>query len=73
MAFDYSLLMGRIIEKYGTQYNFAREMGISERSISLKLNNKVPWKDAEIYKASNLLEIVPEEISRYFFAEKVQV
>ena len=42
---DYSKLNGAIIEKYGTQYNFAKAMNLSERSISLKLNGKVTWKD----------------------------
>lgn len=47
-------------------------MGLSERSVSLKLNNKVPWKDTEIAKAVDLLEINPEEIPKYFFNHKVQ-
>lgn len=51
MAFNYSKLVGRIIEKYGSQYNFAVSLGISERSLSLKLNNKVPWKQTEIEKS----------------------
>lgn len=67
MSFDYSALSGRIVEKFGTQYNFATAMKLSERSLSLKLNNKVPWKDSEIYKALELLEIDDEEIPRYFF------
>lgn len=67
MTFDYSNLSGRIVAKYGTQYNFAIAIGLSERSLSLKLNNKVPWKNTEIMKAVNLLEIEPEEIPIYFF------
>lgn len=73
MSFDYSKLNGRIIEKFGTQYNFAAAMTLSERSISLKLNGKVRWKDEEIYKASELLEINPKDISEYFFKTKVHV
>ena len=30
MVFDYSKLSGRIVEKFGTQYNFAIAMGLSE-------------------------------------------
>lgn len=71
MSYDYSSLLGKIVEKYGTQYNFAIAMGLSERSISLKLNGKVPWKDDEIYKASTILGIKLEDISRYFFNVKV--
>lgn len=67
MTFDYSNLSGRIVAKYGTQYNFAIALGLSERSLSLKLNNKVPWKNTEIMEAVNLLGIAPEDIPYYFF------
>ncbi|MCZ4005815.1 DUF739 family protein, partial [Lactobacillus gasseri] len=30
MAFDFRKLNGRIVEKYGTQYNFAKALGLSE-------------------------------------------
>lgn len=72
MSFDYSTLSGRIVQMYGTQYNFASVLGISERSLSLKLNSKVFWKNSEIVKACKLLEIRNEEIPKYFFKEKVQ-
>lgn len=72
MAFDYSELIGKIIAKFKTQYNFAKAMGISERSISLKLNGKRAWKNSEIALACTLLDIKAEEIPKYFFAEKVQ-
>lgn len=67
MTFDYSELSGRIVAKYGTQYNFAIAIGLSERSLSLKLNNKVPWKNTEIMRAVDLLDINPEDIPQYFF------
>lgn len=70
---DYSKLNGSIIEKFGTQYNFAKAMNLSERSISLKLNGKVTWKDTEIIKAKELLDIPVEEIHSYFFNYKVHV
>ena len=41
MAFDYRKLKGRIIEKYGSQLNFADAYGISENTLSLKMRNKV--------------------------------
>ena len=40
----YSKLIGRIAEKVGTQSEFAARIGLSERSVSLKLNGKVGWK-----------------------------
>lgn len=67
MEFDYSKLNGRIVEVFGTQFNFSIAMGLSERSISLKLNNKVAWKNTEIAKAAKLLKIKHSEIPKYFF------
>ena len=72
MSFDYSKLSGKIVEKYGTQYNFAIALGLSERSLSLKLNNRVPWKNTELQKAIELLDIPEKEIGAYFFNLKVQ-
>lgn len=71
MSNDYSKLLGRITEKFGTQAEFANAMGVSERSISLKLNNKVSWKDNEISKAVEILEVNPKDIPAYFFKYKV--
>ncbi|HEM3496853.1 DUF739 family protein [Streptococcus suis] len=73
MVKDFSKLSGRIVEKFVTQSNFAVAMGLSERSISLKLNGKVSWKDDEIEKAIKLLELAVEDIPKYFFTRKVQV
>ena len=67
MAFDYSKLLGRIKEKYGTHGNFASAMGWSEKTTSLKLNNKKAWKQTEIVKACELLKISNKEICLYFF------
>lgn len=72
MSFDYSTLLGKIIEQFGTQYNFATAMNLSERSLSLKLNNKVYWKNSEIAKATKILGIDEKDIPKYFFKEKVQ-
>lgn len=36
MAFDYSKLKGRIIEKYGTQAAFAKAMGTSQKNTFLE-------------------------------------
>ena len=67
MPYNYSKLHGRIVEKVGTQANFAEKMGLSERSVSLKLNGRVGWKQTEISKACEILEILPAEIPAYFF------
>ncbi len=72
MAFDYSRLMGKIVEKYNTQANFAAAIGLSEHTVSVKLGNKVGWKQGEILEAANLLGIEHSEIPSYFFTLKVQ-
>lgn len=72
MEFDYSKLLGKITEKFGTNTNFATIMKISDRTISLKLNNKVEWKQKEIQKAKKILEIPDAEVCDYFFKVKVQ-
>lgn len=72
MAYDYRKLLGRITELYGTQAKFSEAMGLSERSLSLKLNGKVAFKQPEITKACSLLEICENEIPTYFFTLKVQ-
>ena len=72
MAYDYSKLMGRIVEKFTTQSRFAKAMGMSEHSMSNKLNNNVPFKQGEISKACSVLDIAVYDIPDYFFTLKVQ-
>jgi hypothetical protein len=66
------MLLGKITEVFGTQTNFAKAIGLSERSVSLKLNGKVPWTQPEITKACKLLGIPDKKINLYFFIVKVQ-
>ena len=70
MAYNYSKLLGKITEKFGTQASFAKSMNISERSLSLKLTNKVPFKQPEISKACQLLGISDKEIPAHFLPLK---
>lgn len=72
MPYDYNKLLGRIVEKVGTQGRFSEKMGLSERTVSLKLNSKIGWKQGEIAKACQVLDIPEEEIPTYFFKLKVQ-
>ena len=72
MTKDFSKLSGKIVEKYGTQYNFAIALGLSERSLSLKLNNKVGWRDEEMERAIDLLDLDLNDIPAYFFTNLVQ-
>lgn len=72
MAYDYRKLRGRIVERYGTLKKFAGDMGWSERTLSLKMNCKVFWKQPEIAKAVKLLDIPSNEVMEYFFSQEVQ-
>ena len=75
MGFDYSKLIGRIIEKFGSRKAFASACGKSENTISQKLNNKmaITVDDIQEWSAPELLDIQPIEYHEYFFKEKVQV
>lgn len=72
MMFDYSKLNGRIAEKCGSRKEFAKRMGLSERSVCLKMKSKVGWKQEEMQKACGVLNIRSEEIPAYFFKTIVQ-
>lgn len=71
MAYDYSKLSGKIREVFGTNGKFAKAMGLSERTVSLKMTSKVGWKQEEMDKAMNLLGVPCEEVGTYFFNQKV--
>ena len=72
MAFDYSKLRGKIKELYGTQDNFAKALGIGRVSLSQRLNNTLEFTQKEINVSCDLLKINKEDVSKYFFTEKVQ-
>lgn len=72
IVFDYSKLKGRIIEKFKTQGKFAAVNQMSDRSMSLKLNNGIGLSQDEILKWCDLLDIKVSEIPLYFFTKKFQ-
>lgn len=72
MAYDYSKLSGRIKEKYGTNGKFAAALGLSEHSFSKKITNKSRFKQSEITKSLDLLEIPYQDVGEYFFKLEVQ-
>lgn len=72
MAYDYSKLSGRIVEKFKNRKNFATAMGITQAALSSRMTGKVPFRQMEIVKAKGLLDIEDREIGDYFFDLKVQ-
>ena len=72
MAFNYNKLRGKIVEIYGSQIELAKAMKWSEKTLSLKLNGKVPWKQTDIMTAVQILGLSESDIQDYFFAVEVQ-
>ena len=72
MVFDYSKLRGRIVEKYGSNSEFAVALGLKRPQLSARLNHTTLFRAAEIKRAQELLEIDPAEIGQYFFTLKVR-
>lgn len=68
MTYEYRRLKGRIIEKYGTMGEFAKEIGISQNSLSKKMNCKTGISQEDIEFWSKLLDISPEDYGAFYFA-----
>lgn len=75
MKFDYSKLIGRIIEKFGSRRAFAKACGFTETTISKKLSGKMAITTDDIinWSSPELLDIDGSDISDYFFTQIVQV
>ena len=72
MCFDYSKLLGKIKEVYGTQEKFAKALNLGRVSLSCKLNNKSDFSQTEMQLSAKLLGFSENEIPSYFFSLKVQ-
>lgn len=72
MQFDYSKLLGRIKECGYTQEKLAQAIGISESTMSQKLNNRANFYHPEMQKMIDLLNIADAEVGSIFFTEKVE-
>lgn len=68
MQFDHSKLLGRIIEKFGSQKALCAHIGWTESKLSARLNNLVQFDADEIYMLADVLDIPAEEIPAYFFS-----
>lgn len=72
MKFDYSRLRGKIKEVFKTQEAFAEALGISDTALSQKLTGQVSFKQVEMEKTCELLDVPKEFIPVYFFDTKVK-
>lgn len=70
MELDFKKLKARIVEYYGTQRAFSKELPMSENMLSLRMTGKVQFTVEEILYISKLLAIPTDEIGNYFFKEK---
>ena len=70
MQFDHSKLLGRIIEKYGSQKALCAAIGWTESKLSARLNNAVQFDADEMYllASKDVLDIPGAEFDVYFFA-----
>lgn len=68
MKFNYSKLLGRIKEKGFTFETLAEAIGISNGTLSAKLNNHYPFKSNEMVAICKALNIPFKDIPLYFFA-----
>lgn len=71
MAFNYQKLRGRMVEKYGSQTEFAKAFGVSENTMSQKMNNKTRFTSDDIIKITDMLEIDQNDVGEYFFTLRV--
>lgn len=69
--YDYSKLLGRMKERGFTQETFAKELGISACSLNLSLNNKRDFRQKEMLRAIELLDIPSGSIEDYFFTSNL--
>ncbi|HBG1534365.1 TPA: DUF739 family protein [Clostridioides difficile] len=71
MTYNYNSLTRRIKEKFNTQKNFSKRIGLSRTSLNLRLNNKREFSQEEILKSIKVLDLKEEDIPEYFFKLKV--
>ena len=70
IEFDYTLLIKRIVDMFGSQNNFAIVLGITNVSLSKKLNNIVNFTQREMLMSMKLLNIPLNLLGTYFFTVK---
>ena len=68
MVYTYDKLRGRIVEKFGSQSKFAEFIGVSEVTVSKKMNGKVQFDQDDIVLWCDALNIPIMEAGNYFFA-----
>ena len=68
MTYNYSKLLGRMVEKGYTRESMSKAIGLSSVAFGNKLHGRVYFKQNEIDSMVKLLDIDSAEIGLYFFA-----
>ncbi len=68
--YRYDKLKGRMVEKRFTYEEFAKAIGISPFTFAKKIANQYDFKQGEIIKTCEVLDLRREEIPKYFFEEE---
>lgn len=68
MQFDRRRLTGRIVEKFGTQREFAKAVGLPASTVSNKLTGKTKISEEDIclWSSADLLDIPTDQIGAFF-------
>ena len=67
---SYGKLKGRIIEKFGSQEQFANHLSVSNQTMSRKMNGKSSFSQADIVKWCDALDIDLADAGLYFFCRE---
>lgn len=60
----------RIKEVFGSRGEFAKVLGMSERTIESRLKNQTEFTFSEIWKAGQLLDLTGREVDQLFFGTR---
>ncbi len=64
-----SKIRGKIVEKFGSQREFAKAAGLTEQTITAKLSGKTDISQKDMLKWAEILQIQESEIGDYFFGD----
>lgn len=68
VPYKYDKLRGRIIEKFGSQAKYAEALGVSEVTVSRKMNGNVGFSQRDMKQWGELLDISESDFGEYFFS-----
>lgn len=71
MEYDYSVLRGRIKEKFGSESALVSAIGMNRSTFSQKINNQSEFSQQDMIQIMSALDADTGLISLYFFTPKV--